>query len=211
MIDRRMKRDFGLCETDPALLDLSDHEILMSFRGALTAIYPSLKRIRSHVGDAWDSVSEGLFYSLVHLTFAGKYGIPVPSSHIHKYGFSKHCYRRIIHVECVPSCFPLSIRIDGVQTEFAENDLEGRALVLLAFIGSDGEDPSFMDLEDSVSPSFLLASVEMMDVETGLRFRNFESKSLSVSPEDVDFHWVVEDFDPEEHEFHKPVFYDGIG
>ncbi len=210
MIDRRKEKTTGICETDPGLMAVSDHEVLIAFRDALTDIYPSLVKVRAHAGDPWDNVSEGLFHSSVHLTFAGKYGIPVKGTQFHKYGFSLHCYRRIIHIECIPAKFPLSIFVDGVANAFNESDFENRVLVFRAFVGPDGADPSFMDLEQTSTPHFELASVALVDAETGLRFRHFESKSMCVSPDDVVFHWVVEDFDPEEHKFHKEVFYDDI-
>ncbi len=211
MIDRRHSKEVGACEMDPALLEVSDHEIVMTFRDALESITPCLAKIRANAGDPWDDISEGLFYSMVHLTFAGKYGIPVDSTQIHKYGFSKHCYRRIFHIECIPRNFPLPIWIGGELRQWQESELAGRFLVFRAFVGSNGSDPSLEGLDAIEPPDFGLVAIDIAESQSGLRFREFGHGDLFLDPNDVKLEWVAEDFDANEHRFHKEVFFEDLG
>ena len=211
MIDRRKNKDAGSCETDLGLAEVSDHDVLMTFREALSLITPSLVKIRAHVGDPWDDVAEGLYYSMVHLTFAGKYGIPADRTAIHKYGFTQHCYRRIFHVECVPREYPLPMWIGGERRQLGEDELVDRFIVFKAFVDSNGTDPSFEEPDVTDTPDFKLVAVDIVDVSSGLRFRKFKDVDLYLSPDDVSFEWAAEEYDAEEHKFHRPIFFEDIG
>ncbi len=68
------------------------------------------------------------------------------------------------------------------------------------------EEPDVTD-----TPDFKLVAVDIVDVSSGLRFRKFKDVDLYLSPDDVSFEWAAEEYDAEEHKFHRPIFFEDIG
>ena len=206
MIDRRENDDRTVCEIDGRLADLSDTAILEAFRTGINALLPHLAVTQSHLGDAWDDLSEDLYYSQVHLAFASKYGVPVPAGWIHKYGFVKHCYRRCFHVECRPTSLPLEVMAGGSRKDLTENELRGRILVFRAFVDDQGIDPS---CSESRGPSMLTrAAICVADEKTGYRLREYDYNDISVAVGAVEFEWVAETYDPKEHEHYRDIYFE---
>ena len=189
-------------EVDLLLKSLTDTEILLEFSKALTLLYPSLVKIRSHCYDNFDDISENLFFDLVYYTLAGKYGAIISKTETHKYGFTLHTYRHINHILLKPKTFPISLTDSNGQTIlYAESDFADKEFVFIQFgdttnnLSSEEEDIDF----DKVN--FEYVNFAIVDKAKGLYFRN--SDHYWVDKHLVDFDLVLEDFNLKEHKFYK--------
>ena len=184
------------------LQNLTDTEILLEFSKALTLLYPSLVKLRSHCDDSFDEVSQNLFFDLVYYTFAGKYGSIISKTETHKYGFALHTYRHINHISIKPKTFPISFIDSTGQTKlYTEKDFTDKEFVFIQFgdtvnfLSSDEEDL----LIDKVN--FEYVNFAIVDKLKGLYFRN--SDHYWVDKNFVDFDLVLEDYSQSEHKFYK--------
>lgn len=189
-------------EVDALLQNLTDTEILLEFSKALTLLYPSLVKLRSHCYDNFDNVSENLFFDLVYYTLAGKYGAIISKTETHKYGFTLHTYRHINHISIKPKAFPISFTDSNGQTIlFNETDFADKEFVFIQFgdtvnlLSSDEEDL----LIDKVN--FEYVNFAIVDRAKGLYFRN--SDHYWVDKHLVDFDLVLEDYSQNEHKYYK--------
>lgn len=207
MIDRRTKKEEG-CEIEEGLENISDTQILLNFQRAIISLYPHLVPILAHCDDSWDDLSEGLFYQMVYMTFAGKYGVPISSKEHHKYGFSNHCYRKIHHIECIPNQKVIPMICNEEQVSLSGEDFSGRVLVFREF-----GDPNYW-LSGEIAPSeasnvkFDHTAVEIVSLESGFRFRDLSENSYFIQNDHLNYAFVAETYDSKEHEFYREVFED---
>jgi hypothetical protein len=189
-------------EVDLLLQNLTDTEVLLEFSKALTLLYPSLIKLRSHCYDNFDVVSENLFFDLVYYTFAGKYGAIISKTETHKYGFALHTYRQINHISIKPKVFPVSFTDSNGQTiVFNETDFADKEFVFIQFgdtvnlLSSDEED---LEIE---KVNFDYVNFAIVDKTKGLYYRNTDH--YWVDKFSVDFDLVLEDYNKKEHEHYK--------
>lgn len=189
-------------EVDPLLQTLTDTEVLLEFSNALTLLYPSLIKLRSHCYDNFDNVSENLFFDLVYYTFAGKYGAIIKKTETHKYGFTLHTYRHINHISIKPKSFPITI-IDsnGKTTLYTEKEFVEKEFVLIQFgdkINDLTSDEEGLELD---KVNFQYVNFAIVDKMKGLYYRN--SDHYWVDKYLVEFDLVLEDYNKKEHEHYK--------
>ena len=198
MIDRRNPVSH---HPEPArVLDgISDSEVLLNFQSALTALYPRLVTVRLHSGQGFLDLSERLYFDLVYGRFAQKFGLTAPYKEYHRYCARLHCYRKINHVECVPKRWPLPIFRGGMSTKLSHEELQDKVIVFRRFADLSHDLTTSLDLFEASRVNFDLVSVELVDATTGYRFREFFEHDIFVRKEDLEFEFVVESFDVEEH------------
>lgn len=207
MIDRRTKKEEG-CEVEERLANISDTQILLNFQRAITSLYPHLIPILAHCYDPWDGISEGMFYQMVYLTFAGKYGVPISSKEHHKYGFSNHCFRKIHHIECLPKQKVIPMICNEEQVFLSCDDLSGRILIFREFGDSKYWLPGDIDSSEASNVKFDHTAVEIVSLESGFRFRDLSENSYFIHNDHLDYAFVAETYDSKEHEYYREVFED---
>ena len=207
MIDRRTKKEEE-CEIEKSLENISDTHILLNFQRAVISLYPHLVPILAHCYDPWDDLSEDLFYQMVYGTFAWKYGVPISSKEHHKYAFSKHCYRKIHHIECIPKQKVIPMICNEEQVSLSSEDLSGRVLVFREFGDSKYWLSGEIEPSEASNVKFDHTAVEIVSLESGFRFRDLSENSYFIHNDHLDYSFVAETYDPGEHEFYREVFED---
>lgn len=201
MIDKRtIKKQQS--EIDEKLKSLSDTEIMLEFSSLLTSIYPHLVKTQNHCYDAFDDISESLYFNFVHSAFSGKYGCVIDRQETHKYGFSLHCYRHINHISIIPKNFPFPCDSSQGKLTFRDKqELYDKEFIFILFGDKNNYLSGDSDQVKVETVNFDFVNFVIVDKKTGLNFRNEDS--LWIDKNLVDFELVLEDFDKKEHEYYK--------
>ncbi|WP_133154846.1 hypothetical protein [Enterovibrio norvegicus] len=209
MIDFR-----SMLETDS--IDLcressSDSECLLNFSSYLKLHYTSLLAANEHEGDEWDDWSEMKFQRLVFDQLAKKYCVELNDEECHRLGFSLHCWRGIHHIECFPKYDVLN-GVSFVTGNGVKIKKEAMKRIGLGFVSfCDGKHwPSFgLKDADPSKVNFNLIEAQLFDRTSGYRYEEVLSEPILISPKDVIFELVIEDYNVTEHKFYRNVHLQG--
>ena len=175
-------------EVEPRLLEISDTEILLNFSRVMSSIYPHMRAVYAHCYDPYDDVVEPLFHAMVHCTFSGKYGVPVPRAMCHTYDSLPGAIAGLHHVRVLPKEMPLRGLRVGDQVDLAESDIRGCTLVFKSFGDETHNLTGGEDENDSYDVTFDLA--ELCLVGTGPAASSHDAVSIWVPKNTVIYEFV---------------------
>lgn len=210
MIDRRINRENYGPEIDikKGLSGLSDTEIIMEYSKALTSLYPHLIKLEAYCDDDFDDISRKLFVEIVYNTFLFKYGIPLTEKNCHKLGFYLHCFRYINHIECIPKAYPIKTDPDSGDM-LTKKDLEGKTLNLVSIVPKDFHPTD--EIEKSELPEEIIFDhviISIASEDSGYKYKNEKFEDLLVDINELNFEFVAEDYNEEEHKYFKYIYHE---
>ncbi len=182
-------------EIDDSLINLGDSEILLNFSDTLKDIYPHLLPIQAYAYDSWDDIVEPLFYQMVYVTFAYKYGINLSYKNCHIYDSCLDNNKRINcnHIECVPKSFPLKARINMNWVTLQQEDLFNKSMVFISFGDGVHYLTGGLDEGDAKDVAFDLIRIEIIDKTTRLKISETDNDDMFIHKNDINYVFIAEE------------------
>ncbi|MCB0360355.1 MAG: hypothetical protein KDD44_11990 [Bdellovibrionales bacterium] len=205
MIDRRLGK-FTRGTAELSLQLISDNEVVLNFQRALSKLYPSLISINSHAAETYHHMTRELFDQMVYQVFSRKYGIARHEEEFHRYATGLHCYRKIHHIECVPKKLPLTAFRESHRIELNHEELQDKLLVFREFRDNIYDLSKPIERDHAGRVHFNMAEIEIASATSGYRFRSYAASRCFIWKDDVEFVFVAESFDADEHAKFREVF-----
>ena len=192
---------------DP-FLRLTDSEILLNYSEFLVHAYPFLMKIDAACYNLFDDFCYATFYEMVYKVFADKYQKKITYEETHKYGMTLHSYIKISHIEVLPKIVPFIVTNMDNEIVIDEKMMRNNAIVFKSFGNGINWLSGSIEKEDLANVNFSKAEIELFEKTSGLRYRKYKDCCFWINKDQVDYVFVSEEYDRDEHKYYKDIYVD---